>query len=61
MLSQIVVTNDLQLVVGEEAVRLTPSEGFQLAERIIRRSTSAMIDEEIGARSHPAPIGGEVE
>jgi hypothetical protein len=57
MLSQVVVANDLTLVVGNEAVRLTPSEGFQLAERLIRRSTSALIDEEISARRRPAKSG----
>ena len=41
-----VVTNDLRLVVGNEAVRLTPTEGFRLAERLIRRSTARMVEEE---------------
>lgn len=54
MLPRIVVANDLTLVVGDEAVKLTPSEGFRLAERLIRRSTSALIDEAIGARQSPA-------
>jgi hypothetical protein len=47
MLSQIVVANDLTLVVGHEAVRLTPAEGFTLAERLIRRSTARMVEEEV--------------
>jgi hypothetical protein len=55
MLSQIVLANDLTLVVGNEAVRLTPSEGLSLAERLIRRSTVCMIDEELAERTAPAP------
>jgi hypothetical protein len=47
MLSQVVVANDLTLVVGDQAVRLTPSEGFRLAERLIRRSTARMVEEEV--------------
>jgi hypothetical protein len=54
MLSQVVVANDLTVAIGNETVRLTPAEGFQLAERIIRRSTSRMIDEEIATRQQPA-------
>lgn len=48
MPSQITVTNDLTLVVGDQAARLTPTEGFRLAERLIRRSTARMVEEEIG-------------
>jgi hypothetical protein len=48
MMSQVVVANDLTVVVGYEAVRLTPTEGFRLAERLIRRSTARMVEEEIG-------------
>jgi len=48
-----VVTNDLTLVVGNEAVRLTPTEGFRLAERLIRRSTARMAEEEIGLGDAP--------
>ena len=51
MLSQVVVANDLTLVVGNEAVRLTPSEGFRLAERLIRRSTARMVEEEVSIAS----------
>jgi hypothetical protein len=54
MLSQVVVANDLTLVVGNEAVRLTPTEGFRLAERLIRRSTARMVEEEVSLGSAPA-------
>jgi hypothetical protein len=54
MLSQVVVANDLTLVVGNEAVRLTPIEGFRLAERLIRRSTARMVEEEVCLGSAPA-------
>jgi hypothetical protein len=54
MLSQVVVANDLTLVVGNEAVRLTPSEGFRLAERLIRRSTARMVEEEVGSGTQQA-------
>ena len=52
-----VVTNDLTLVVGNQAVRLTPTEGFRLAERLFRRSTARMVEEEVGrgyAPKHPS-------
>jgi len=49
-----VVSNDLTLVVGNEAVRLTPTEGFRLAERLIRRSTARMVEEEIGLGDTPS-------
>jgi hypothetical protein len=55
MLSQVVVANDLTLVVGNEAVRLTPSEGFRLAERLIRRSTARMVEEEVSIASNDTP------
>ena len=48
MLSDVVVTRDLTVVVGDQAARLTPTEGFRLAERLIRRSTARMVQEEIG-------------
>ena len=48
-----VVTNDLTLVVGNQAVRLTPTEGFRLAERLIRRSTARMVEEEVGLGEAP--------
>ena len=48
-----VVTNDLTLVVGNEAVRLKPTEGFRLAERLIRRSTARMVEEEVGLGEAP--------
>jgi hypothetical protein len=54
MLSQVVVANDLTLVVGNEAVRLTPTEGFRLAERLIRRSTARMVEEEVSLGETPA-------
>jgi hypothetical protein len=54
MLSQVTVANDLTLVVGDEAVRLTPTEGFRLAERLIRRSTARMVEEEIGLGDTPS-------
>ena len=54
MLSEVIVTNDLTLVVGDRAARLTPSEGFRLAERLIRRSTARMVDEEVGINNPPA-------
>jgi hypothetical protein len=47
MLSRVTVAKDLSLVVGEEIVPLTPSEGFRLAERLIRRSTARMVAETI--------------
>ena len=53
-MSQVLVANDLTVVVGNEAVRLTPTEGFRLAERLIRRSTAKMIDEEVADRTVPA-------
>ena len=53
MLSNVTVANDLTLVVGNEAVRLTPTEGFTLAERLIRRSTARMVEEEVGLKSAP--------
>lgn len=52
---QVIVANDLTLVVGDEAVKLTPAEGLSLAERLIRRSTVRMIDEELAERTAPAP------
>ena len=58
MLAQVLVANNLTLVVGKEAVRLTPSEGFQLAERLIRQSTACMVEEEIGL-DDPPESGGE--
>ena len=58
MLSQVVVANDLTIVVGNEAVRLTPAEGFRLAERLIRRSTARMVEEEVGNANTPAPKRG---
>jgi hypothetical protein len=51
MLSRVTVANDLSLVVGEEIVPLTPSEGFRLAERLIRKSTARMVEEEIGSKT----------
>ena len=54
MLSQVVVANDLTLVVGDQAARLTPTEGFRLAERLIRRSTARMVEEEVSLGSAPA-------
>ena len=53
MLSDVVVTNDLTLVVSDQSTRLTPSEGFRLAERLIRRSTARMVEEEVGLKSAP--------
>ena len=53
-MSQVVVANDLTVVIGNEAVRLTPSQGFELAERLIRRSTARIVVETIAA-SKPAP------
>jgi hypothetical protein len=49
----VVVAKDLTVVIGDEAVRLTPTEGFRLAERLIRRSTARMVEEEIGLGSSP--------
>jgi hypothetical protein len=40
------VDDDLRVIVRDEQVRLTPSEGMKLAERLIRASTVAMIREE---------------
>jgi hypothetical protein len=59
MPSQVLVANDLTLVVGDEAVKLTPTEGFQLAQRLIRRSTSALIDEEIQDRMKKVSRSGQ--
>ena len=45
-------------MIGEEAVRLTPTEGFRLAERLIRRSTARMVEEEIGLGEAPRSKNG---
>ena len=44
-----------EVQVDGRTVRLTPSEGFRLAERLIRRSTARMVEEEIGSGSAPGP------
>jgi hypothetical protein len=54
MLSQVIIANDLTLVVGNEAVRLTPSEGFHLAERLIRKPTSKMVADEVASSTNQA-------
>jgi hypothetical protein len=60
MISQVTVASDLTLVVGEQAVRLTPSEGLRLAERLIRRSTARMVEEEVDrARPGAGAVRGE--
>jgi len=58
MLERVTVARDLTVVVGDEAVRLTPAEGFELAQRLIRRSTSRLVDEEISARQQPGSEQG---
>jgi hypothetical protein len=55
---QVVVANDLTLVLKGETVRLTPTEGFRLAERLIRRSTAEMVRQEAGfPEEQPAKRG----
>jgi len=41
------IREDLTVAIGRAAVKLTPSEGFRLAETIIRRSVTRMLEEEI--------------
>ena len=52
MLSIIEITNDLAIKIGAEAARLSPSEGFRLAERLIRKSTSKMIADEVAGAAN---------
>ena len=47
------IRDDLTVAIGSEAVRLTPGEGFRLAERLIRRSTARMVEEEVEAAEAP--------
>lgn len=58
MPAQIVVARDLTVVVGDQAVRLTPSEGFTLAERLIRRATARCVAEEMDASKAPKRDAG---
>jgi hypothetical protein len=51
----ITVTRDLTVVVGDESTRLTPSQAFQLAERLIRRSTQRLVAEEVAANTVSPP------
>ncbi len=51
------VSDDLTLRIGASAVRLTPSQGFQLAERLIRQSTVRIIEEETAVAGSPPPVG----
>jgi hypothetical protein len=54
------VREDLTVAIGGAAVRLTPGEGFRLAEQLIRRSTARMVEEEVEAaeRSDRRPGNG---
>jgi hypothetical protein len=42
------VSDDLALSIGNQSARLSPGQAFQLAERLIRRATVRMIEEEMG-------------
>ena len=56
---QVSVGLDLTIKLGREAVRLTPSEGFNLAEHLIRRSTARMCAEEIEHHEQQAERVGD--
>ena len=53
--AKVVVTDNLSLVVPGEVARLTPSQGFRLAEQLIRRSTAQMVAEEAGIADGAEP------
>jgi hypothetical protein len=36
----------LTIVVGDRAARLTPSQGFSVAQRLMRRATTALVVEQ---------------
>ena len=52
---QVTIADDLALSIGDRSARLSPGEAFQLAERLIRRATVAIVEEEIGLTD--APVG----
>lgn len=45
----LLITDDLQLRIGGAAVRLTATDGFALAETLLRGSTRLAIEEEAAA------------
>ena len=51
----LVVSDDLTVFLQGKTVRLTPSQGFRLAERLIRRSTAEMVREEAQLPEQTAP------
>jgi hypothetical protein len=53
------VREDLTVAIGRAAVRLTPSEAMQLGERLIRRSTVRMVEEEIARIAEPQRSAAE--
>ena len=59
----VTVESDLRVRVGRNVARLTPSEGFAVAEQLIRTATRRLIAEEMGfaepstIRDHQASAG----
>jgi len=45
-MEQLQVTDDLIAVIGNRRAQLSPGEAFRTAERLIRRATVRMIEEE---------------
>ena len=46
VMEQLQVTDDLAVVIGNRRAQLSPSEALRTAERLIRRATVRMIEEE---------------
>ncbi len=46
---QVTVSDDLAVAIGDQSACLNPGEAFQLAEKLIRKATVAMITEEATA------------
>jgi hypothetical protein len=53
----VTVENDLSIRVGRNVARLTPSEGYAIAEKLIRTATRRLIAEEMGF-AEPSPAFG---
>ena len=59
-MSEIHVSADLAVAIGDQEARLSPGQAFRLAERLIRTATVAMITEETDratAERHAEPNG----
>ena len=52
---QVSLEPDLTLTVGGAAARLTPGGAFRLAEKLIRRATRQMIEDECSATEGVPP------